>query len=377
MDRNPIRLLLLLFVLPALCAGAASAGNRFEKKLTHEEMLPAGARLNFDNLIGSIKLLPGRSGTPLLVEAQVVTEADSAEKARALAESLTLERRQVPGEVGIHVAYPVKRHASFKLPRSEKDGLLSKWVTPLVRKSTVSVEYDGRMVEVGSAKGAAAVAVHVEVTLPLDLVATIRQTVGTIQCTGLRTSLDLQIVHGDAIVEQIFGDLRARTGGGGLHVWKHHGEVLDLQTGTGEIEVLEVNAGQLNLLSGAGMIHGGNIQAGVLRVETDTGNVELDDVKPESFEVVTASGNVELGMPLARTSNGSIESGSGDVTLRVGRLAPFDLLARTQSGAVKTQDLEVELLAQDEEGSRYRRRNGGIDLRVTTGGKGKILVRPL
>jgi DUF4097 and DUF4098 domain-containing protein YvlB len=115
----------------------------------------------------------------------------------------------------------------------------------------------------------------------------------------------------------------------------------------------------------------------VLRVETDTGNVELDDVKPESFEVITASGNVELGMPLARTRNGSIESGSGDVTLRVGRLAPFDLLARTQSGTVKTQDLEVELLAQDEEGSRYRRRNGGIDLRVTTGGKGKILVRPL
>jgi hypothetical protein len=361
MDRNPIRLLVLLFVLPALCAGVASAGDRFEKNLTHEEMLPAGARLNFDNLIGSIKLLPGRAGTPLLVEARVVVEADSAEKAKALADSLTLERRQVPGEVGIHVAYPVKRHASFRLPRSEKDGLLNKWVTPLVRKSTVSVEYDGRMVEVGGAKGAAAIAVHVEVTLPLDLVATIRQTVGTIQCTGLRTSLDLQIVQGDAILEQIFGDLRARTGGGGLHVWKHHGEVLDLQ----------------NLLSGAGMIHGSDIQAGVLRVESDSGNVKLDDVKPESFEVITASGNIELGMPLARTRNGSIESGDGDVTLRVGRLAPFDLLARTQSGAVKTQDLDIELLAQDEEGSRYRRRNGGIDLRVTTGGKGKVLVKPL
>ena len=153
--------------------------------------------------------------------------------------------------------------------------------------------------------------------------------------------------------------------------------MLELQTGSGEIEVLEVDARQLSLLSGSGIIHGSGIKAGALRVESDSGSVKLDDVEPDSFEVITASGNIELGMPLARTRNGSIESGNGDVTLCVGRLAPFDLLARTGSGAVKIQELELDLLAQDEQGARYRRRNGGIDLRVTTGGKGKVLVRPL
>ena len=39
--------------------------------------------------------------------------------------------------------------------------------------------------------------------------------------------------------------------------------------------------------------------------------------------------------------------------------------------------LEIEQVGDDEEGVRYRRRNGGIDLRITAGGKGKVTVRPM
>jgi hypothetical protein len=349
------------------------ADERVEKTLTLEEALPAGGELHFWNLIGSVEVTPGKAGTPLSVEARVVVEADSMEQAEALAESFALDRR----DGGVHVSYPVDRFAAFRLPRSEKEGLVSKWVMPLVKKDVVALVYDDRMVEVGGKKGSAAVAVHLDVTLPLDVDLAVHQYVGTIRCAGLRGDVELEIVQGEALAEQIYGNLEARTGGGEIQVWRFAGEIFDVQTGTGAIVLNDVKAERLHLLTQSGEITGDAISATELRVESESGMVRLDGVEPGSFEVRTLSGNVDIGTPLTRTRSGSIESGSGDVTLRVGKFAPFDLVTRSGSGAVKLQGLKIEQVGEDDEGTRYRRRNGGIDLHVSTGGKGKLTVKAM
>jgi len=377
MDRRLARCALGALLALALCAGPAEAGESAERQLTHEEKPAAGATLRLENLLGSIQVMPGAAGGALRIEARVVAEAETREQAGALADAISLVREDRDGTVAIRVSYPVERQTAFRLPRSERDGLYSKWVAPLMRRNSVSAEYDGRLVEIGDAKGAAAMAVHVKITLPLGLHASLKQYVGTIRCSGLRGRLDLEIVEGEAFAEQIYGDLRARTGGGELRVWKYRGDSFDLQTGSGRIDLTDINAQQLRLTTGSGAIRGSAIHAASLVVETASGNVELEDLEPARFDVSTGSGDVDLASLLTRTSQGSIRTDSGDVTLRVGRLTPFDLRAGAGSGAVKAQGVALELIEEGEDGAHFRRRSGGPALRVDTGGKGKVIVREI
>jgi hypothetical protein len=74
------------------------------------------------------------------------------------------------------------------------------------------------------------------------------------------------------------------------------------------------------------------------------------------------------------TREGSIETGDGDVTLRLGRLAPFELRAATQSGKVVASDESVSRIEDEEAAVVLRRRQGGAELRVTST-KGDIRLR--
>jgi len=359
------------------CAGPAGAVERVERTLSHVESPAEGVSVALENLLGSIEVLPGGPGAALRVEARVVAEAETGEQAGALADSIALSREERDAVLSIRVTYPVDRRTAFRLPRSERDGLYSKWVAPLVRRNSVSAEYGGRLVEIGDAKGAAAVAVHLKVTLPLDRQAALKQYVGAIRCSGLRGNLSLEIVDGEVSAEQVYGDLRARTGGGALRVWKYRGDSFDLQTGAGRIELTDIDAQRMRLITDSGSIRGSGIHAAALAVETSSGDVQLDNLEPARFEVSTGSGDVDLASPLTRTSEGSIRTDSGDVTLRVGRLSPFDLRAGAGSAAVKTQGVSLDLLEEDENGAHFRRRGGGPRLRVDTGAKGKVLVREI
>jgi hypothetical protein len=376
MDRGCLRRSFILLLALLLCAGTVVARESAEERLTHEEM-PAGGAVRLENLLGSIQVMPGQAGSKLRVEARVVAEAETREEADALADAISLVREERDGTVVIRVDYPVEQQAAFRVPRSERDGLYSKWVAPLVRRSSVSAEYDGQLVEVGDAKGAAAVVVHVKINLPLDLDASLKQYVGTIRCSGLRGSLNLEIVEGEVSAEQIYGNLRARTGSGELRIWKYRGDLFELQTGSGRIDLTDINAQRMRLTTGSGSIRGSAIQAAALVVKTGSGDVELAELEPALFEVSTASGDVDLASPLTRTREGSIRTDSGDVTLRVGRLTPFDLTAAAGSGAVKAQGVSLELLEESEDGAHFRRRSGGPSLRVDTGAKGKVLVREI
>jgi DUF4097 and DUF4098 domain-containing protein YvlB len=262
------------------------------------------------------------------------------------------------------------------MPKSEIDGVLSKWVTPLIKKSTVSTEYGGRLVEVGQARKATPLAVHVRVSIPLEVSASFRQTVGSIRCAGFRGDVGLEIVEGEAVAEQIYGNLRARTGGGTLSVLKFHGEQFDVHTATGHIELVDIDAEQANLRTGAGKIEGRQIEATAMHIETDSGDVTLDDINPGTLSVQSDSGNVDLSTELTHTRQAMIDSGSGDIVLRLGRLAPFLLDARSQKGEIKLKGLTADVLDQGDHMKKLQRRTGGAELIVTTE-TGDLTLRPL
>lgn len=376
MSKTGPRLLLalaLVTMLPAF-AGPALAVERVEKTLTHEEAVARGGSLGLENLLGSVTVRGGGTPGKVLVEALVVAEAKTPEEARALADAIHLSRRRSGKPVLVHVAFPVERYTAFRLPRQEGQKVLSKWLAPLLGRNSVAAVYDGRAVQLGRSKGAVALAVHLKVTLPNDIHSSIRQFMGSVQCTLVRGRLELENVEGKMVVSRIYGGLRARTGGGDVSVLTAKGEQVFLHTGSGNMELIDVNVDEVLLQTGSGHIKGEALTVGHLAVQATAGNVDLDDLDSRTFQITTGSGNVNLGTRLQRTRKASIQSASGDVILRVGNIAPFDLQFETDSGSVKAKGLSLEAAQEGGSVPRLRRGTGGVDLRVTTG-SGEVILR--
>ena len=378
------RIVVLALVLAFAFAAPLEAGVKkkikdmgnepYETTLRHEERVVANSAVRFENLLGSITVRPVAKGRTMLVEARVVAEAADVQAARELAGTVRLVREEDKGTTVIHVAFPDER--LLRLPRSEANGIFSKWVVPLVKRGTIAVHYDDHLVEVGAKKGATAIAVHLVVHLPLDVDPEVRQLVGSIHVAGLRGLLDLEILEGGVVAEQIYGTLQVRSAGGAIRVLKFHGEELNLETSSGEMELLEIDAKRAVVETSTGKIHGDRLTGGDLQCETGSGDVLLDRLDPSSLAIVTKSGHVELGTELRRTRKATIHSETGDVTLRIGRLAPFELLARTGKGRVKTKGLRFDSAEYDGTLASFKRGRGGAVLRVSTT-KGSVTLRAL
>ena len=112
-----------------------------------------------------------------------------------------------------------------------------------------------------------------------------------------------------------------------------------------------------------------------LQIESTSGSVRLGAVEPKTAQVRTVSGKVDLATNLKTARELLIETETGDVTLRVGPLAHFDLTAETKSGKVKMLGMTLDLTEQEGQVSRLRQGQGGPDLRVSAAA-GSVTVRP-
>ena len=373
MTRRISIVVLLLAALAAWSSPSFGGTERVERTIRHEAKTRAGQPILLENLIGSLTVRAGETRGKMLVEARVVVEAETKQEATELAESIVLAPPSEAGQVGVRVGYPLDRHSALRLPRSERKGFLDKWVTPLVRKNTVATEYGGRSVSLGPAKGAAAIAVHVAVTVPLDVRVSCKQVMGALHVVGVRGSFTLEAVDGQILAEQIYGKLDVRTGGGEVLVRKFSGQEFRLQTGSGNVTLVEVQADRATLLAGSGKIEGQAITSDALAVDSGEGAVRLSGIDAQSLKVDSRSGAIDVAARITRTREATIQSAEGNVTLRLNPTTPFDLHAESQAGTVKHRDLAAEVVAEEKNSLHLVRGKGGAALRVTTG-KGEVLV---
>jgi hypothetical protein len=366
---------ILATLLVVLGPGPASARGpeRHETTWTDEEPLSGASGFRLENLLGSVEVRGGGAPGVVRIEARVIAEAETEEQARELAGAVRLERVGDEGGPHLRVGYPVDSHASFRLPK-DGQGMISRWLTPLLRKKTVAALYAGRTVQLGQSKGAVGLAVHLSVTVPHDLRTSVRQFMGSVDCELVRGDLEIENVEGKVTTGRIYGNLSARTGGGDVSVLTAKGGLVEVQTRSGGMELVDVTADELRLHTESGRIEGRKLQADALNVDADSGAVELDELDGRQLAVATGSGDIVVGARLQRTREGSIRSGSGDVRLTVGGVAPFDLRARSDSGSVKAQGTAFEIAQSDKNTASVSRGSGGADLEVHTGSGAVVLL---
>ncbi len=216
---------------------------------------------------------------------------------------------------------------------------------------------------------------HLTVTLPYDLSTSVRQSVGPIAGRAMRGDLHLETQAGDIQTERCFGTLTATTHNGSVSIRHFQGDELSVSSEQGQIELLEVRARQTRLRTSSGAIRGEGVLSDTLSVESTDGDVHLTALEPSTADIRTDSGKVDVSTHLKSVTQASIQTVTGDVTLRVGELSHFDLMAETKTGTVKTMGVTLDLVAQDGPSTHLQHGKGGVDLHVSAPG-GAVTVRP-
>jgi hypothetical protein len=148
--------------------------------------------------------------------------------------------------------------------------------------------------------------------------------------TPANTMLVAESGSGDLQLSNLMGTVRAHTGSGSINADKL-GAGSRLETGSGSIEATHL-MGSTTLETGSGEVSAQLASAGDVVASTGSGSIKLENVQG-AVKAVTGSGSLEIGgQP---TSPWKLETGSGDITMRVGN-AHFTLDAETGSGSVKS-----------------------------------------
>jgi hypothetical protein len=346
----------------------------FENELEQSFEAAVGETLYFENLLGSIRVLPQTRGRTVVVRAKARAEANETAEARRLAETVELRSEQRDGGTHWSVTYPEAR--LFRMPQAGVKSLLSKWVAPLVKRNTISTRYQDRAVEIGSARGAIAVAVDLEIIVPMDLKLSIYQHVGSIECSAIRGEISLNVREGVLEAGRVFGSLHAMTEGASARIWGFDGKSLVVETGSGNIDLKEVKATSVRTDSARGNIVAEGIASPELEASTGSGDLTLARVEPKTLTVSTDTGSVDLATEMKFMREASVRSATGNVTLRLGSFASFNLAANSPSGAVKGSGVNVEVDQREKNAAHIARGDGGANWLVDSE-SGQITVKPL
>ncbi|NIM01211.1 MAG: DUF4097 family beta strand repeat protein [Acidobacteria bacterium] len=370
---GPLCLLIAILLAPAATAGKVKV-KTYETDLSTTFAAAKGSKIELENLLGSIEVLPQPKGRDVRIRAHVTCEAVEATEAKRLAEQVQLARKDEDGTVKWSVTFPDAR--LFRMPKTGVGSMYSRWLAPLVKRKTISTRYEGRAVEVGNARGATALQVTVKIEVPMDLSLSVIQHVGTVEASGVRGNVALQVKQGELHAGRLFGDLRVITEGASARVWSFNGDTLSVETGSGPIELLEIRSDRVRIDSARGAVNGNKIDSTHLEASTGSGKLLLEGLEPESMTISSDAGDVELATELKRTKEGTIRSATGNVTVRLGTFASFTLEANSPDGAVKGSGVNVEVDQFEKNAASLVRGNGGASLSVESQ-SGQILIRPL
>ena len=155
-------------------------------------------------------------------------------------------------------------------------------------------------------------------------------------------------------VTQSRGDLSIDTGSGAVAVSDARGEQVSIETGSGEVTTNDVRTSQLSVQTGSGDIRANKLIASQVSLETGSGAVTAD-----------VSGEVW---------NVDVETGSGDITIRVPPTVGAEVDIETSSGDIET-DFEVSVTRHARDHLTGRIGDGRGKIEIETGSGGIKLLR--
>jgi lia operon protein LiaG len=165
--------------------------------------------------------------------------------------------------------------------------------------------------------------------------------VGKASVTNVDGTIRVSVASADVSADRTRGSLRVQTGSGNVDLRTASGEV-SLGTGSGDITVSGVDGSTLRLDTGSGNVTARDAKATKLYVETGSGDIDVTSASGDDLSFETGSGSVDVAL-VAAFSSVHIETGSGDVTLRVPPTLGAEVDLDTGSGDIDLGGLTLQV----------------------------------
>jgi DUF4097 and DUF4098 domain-containing protein YvlB len=159
--------------------------------------------------------------------------------------------------------------------------------------------------------------------------------------SNVEGNIRVSAASADVSADRTRGILRIGTGSGNVDLRTASGDVL-LETGSGDITVSAVQGTSLRLETGSGNVTITDGKAGTLHVETGSGDIDATGSSGDDVSFETGSGSVDVSLVTTFRSL-SIETGSGDVTLRVPPTVGAEVDLDTGSGDIDLGGLTLQV----------------------------------
>ena len=156
--------------------------------------------------------------------------------------------------------------------------------------------------------------------------------VGKAFVTNVEGTIRISVSSADVATDRTRGSLRVSTGSGNVDLRSAAGDV-NLSTGSGDITASGIDGSMLRLETGSGTIKLSDGKAGTIYASTGSGDIDATSASGDELSFETGSGDIDVAL-IAAFRSVHIETGSGDVTLKVPSTAGAEVDIDTGSGDI-------------------------------------------
>jgi lia operon protein LiaG len=301
------------------------------------------------NLAGEMRVEAG-TGNEVVVE--VTTAGPDAGQ-------LKIESGELRGRSTLRVIYPGRRVIYREMEGSS--------TTLSVREDgTFGGDHSGWGDRVRISDGGSGIEAHanLRVLVPAGRRVWLNLAAGRVSITNVNARLVVDVASASVAARGVRGALSVDAGSGDVEVAEMNGD-LEVDTGSGSVRVTGVKGTRHNIDTGSGGVTATGIEGERLIVDVGSGDIHVRDVRASTIRLDSGSGSVDA--ELAGTVRDLvIDTGSGDVTLRLPKTFGADVEIDTGSGSIRTG---FPIVTQEFKRDALRGRigDGSARVRIDTG----------
>jgi DUF4097 and DUF4098 domain-containing protein YvlB len=346
----------ILIAAGTLVATAGTAGSARAQGGRH---VLRGEAAVYD-LAGTIRVVPG-TGRDIVVD--VTPQGRDAQKLR-------VETGEVRGRQAVRVVfpdddvvYPAMGGDSRVRTRVRSDGTFGDTDTHgFFSSHDVTIRASGRGTQAWA---------DMTIAVPPGQRLAVHLGVGDATVSNVDGDLMFDVAAATVTAERTRGRLMVDAGSGRVRIAGAQGDI-DLDLGSGPVELQDVAADRLKVDGGSGSITGSNVAAPSIDLDVGSGRTRLDRVSTRTLKVDAGSGSVDVGLT-TDVDDVRIDTGSGDVTLRIPPSLGAEIDVDTGSGGIETEvPIQITRKERDHLTGRIGDGKGHI---VIDGGSGGVRIR--
>ena len=226
---------------------------------------------------------------------------------------------------------------------------------------------EGKQVTIAGSGGGTAAHADLRIGVPMGRSVALHLAAGKVSVTNVHGDLSIDVASAPVTSSPTRGELNINVGSGEVQVTNARGEVA-VNTGSGEVKVSDVRGESISIETGSGAVSASNLRSNDLSINTGSGNIDVTSLTSPQVSLETGSGSVVADLA-GEIWNVNVETGSGDITLKVPPTLAAEVDIETSSGEIET-DFEVAVTrhARDHMTGRIGEGGGKIDIETGSGG---------